>query len=142
MLGYEFRLKGLSTHVVRWHLEKHKHSEPDVKMIKAFEVSHNIPTPKDGTDYGGLSEVSHPTKSAAENSFLTVTALHANPDSEIHQKQARDTMACEDAPMIMYPLIWTVIVESPDMISLAIKPESVPKAFSFDNSFERDHSSK
>jgi len=141
MLGYEFRLKSASAHTVQWHLEKHKHSEPDLKKIKAFEASHGIPTPKYGSDYGGLSEVSHPTKSAAENSVVTVTALHANPDSRVHLGQARDTMAHEDAPAIMYLLIWTTTVESPDMISLGIKPEAVPWAFSFYSDYESEFSS-
>jgi hypothetical protein len=135
MLGYEFRLKSSSAHAMQWHFEKHKHSDPDIKKIKAFEALHKIPTPKYGSDYGGLSEVSHPTKSAAENSVVTVTALHANPDSRVHLEHARDIMAHEDAPAIMYLLIWTTIVESPDMISLGIKPEAVPKAFSFYNDY-------
>lgn len=102
MLGYEFRIEGSGSHARRWHLEKHKHGEPDISRVKAFEKSHGIKPSTYGADYGGLSEVAHPTKSAAENSIVTVTALHSNPESLAHLDHARDAIAHDDAPAIMY----------------------------------------
>ena len=131
MLGYEFRISGSSSHAMRWHLEKHRHGEPDISRVKAFEGSHAIKPSTYGADYGGLSEVAHPTKSASENSVVTVTALHCNPESLTHLNKARDTIAHDDAPAMMYLLVWTVLAESPDMITLGIKPEAVPDAARF-----------
>lgn len=84
MLGYEFRLESSARHARLWHEEKHKHGNPDISLVKSYENAHGITTSTYGVAYGGLSEVSHPTKSAAENSFVTVTALHGNPDSKVH----------------------------------------------------------
>ena len=136
MLGYEFRIKGSSSHAARWHFEKHRHAEVDLDRITAFEESQELAASMYGSTYGGLSEVSHPTKSAAENSFVTVTALHGDQDSKVHLERARKTIAHEDAPGTMYLLIWTMLVESSDMISLGIKPEAIPKAASFYYDYE------
>src|ERR1035438_1603734 len=78
MLGYEFRIDASSAHAARWHLEKNKHGEPNIGTVKTFERSHGIITSTYGAAYGGLSEVAHPTKSAAENSVITISALHGD----------------------------------------------------------------
>jgi len=71
MLGYEFRIESAAEHARLWHKEKHKHGNPNVRTIKVYEQSYGIVAPSHGSTYGGLSEVSHPTKSAAENSVVT-----------------------------------------------------------------------
>ena len=141
MLGYEFRILGAGPHAARWHTDKHRHSEADIKRIKAFEASCGLAAAQYGADYGGLSEVSHPTKSAAENSIVTVTTLRGNPDSKAHRDQGREILAHEDAPGMMYLLIWTVLAESPDMITLGITPEAIPSAASFVHEYETQNPS-
>jgi hypothetical protein len=136
MLGYELRLKESQSHAARWHYEKNKHSDIDLSAIKSFEKSNGLPSSKYGSDYGGLSEVTHPTKAAAENSFVTVTALHGNPASKANLEMARQVMIHEDAPGIMYFLIWAIVVKSVDMIDLGIVPDSIPKAWGFYHDYE------
>src|ERR1019366_498373 len=106
-----------------------KHGEPNIGTVKTFERSHGIITSTYGAAYGGLSEVAHPTKSAAENSVITISALHGDKSGRI--EQARDTIAREDAPAMLYLLIWTVLAEWPGMISLGITPEDIPKSAAF-----------
>jgi hypothetical protein len=136
ILGYEFRLVGSGSHAARWHLEKQKHSEANLKLIKAFETAHGMTPTAYGTDYGGLTEVSHPTKSAAENSLVTVTALHGNHQSRQFLDRARETIAHEDAPGLMYLLIWVVLVESPELISLRVLEDTIPAAAFFYRRYE------
>jgi hypothetical protein len=139
MLGYEFRLDTSGSHTARWHFDKDKHGEPDFNRVKAYEISRGLTASTYGADYGGLSQVSHPTRSAAENSFVTVTALHGNLDSKTFLEQARQTIIQDDAPAMMYLLIWTVFSEWPGMISLGIKPEDVPQSAKFYNEYDRLH---
>ena len=133
VLGYEFRIDVANTHATRWHFEKNKHGEPNIGTVKAFEKSHGITTSTYGATYGGLSEVAHPTKSAAENSVVTMSALHGDESGRI--EQARHAIADNDAPAMMYLLIWTVFAEWPGMISLRITPEDVPKSAAFYNEY-------
>jgi hypothetical protein len=137
MLGYEFRIDTAGSHTARWHLEKHKHGEPDINRVKTFERSHGITTSTYGADYGGLSEVAHPSKSAAENSVVTVSAIHGDKSGRI--EHARETITQGDAPAMMYLLIWTVFAEWPDMISLGIRPEDIPQSAAFYAEYDRQN---
>jgi hypothetical protein len=137
MLGYEFRIESSAHHAALWHKEKHKHGNPDIARVKSYEVSHGIATSTYGAAYGGLSEVSHPTKSAAENSVVTVSALHGDNSRRI--EQAQETIVHGDAPPMMYLLIWTVFSEWPGMISLGITPEDIPLAAAFFSEYDRQN---
>ena len=98
---------------------------------------HGITTSTHGVAYGGLSEVSHPTKSAAENSLVTVSALHGDKSGRI--THAQEAIAHGDAPPMMYLLIWTVFSEWSGMISLGIKPEDIPRAAAFYSEYDRQN---
>jgi hypothetical protein len=137
MLGYEFRIDSAGSHAARWHLEKHKHGEPDINQVKTFERSRGITTSTYGADYGGLSEVTHPSKSAAENSVITVNAIHGDKSGRI--EHARERISQGDAPAMMYLLIWTVFAEWPGMISLGIKPEDIPQSAAFYVEYDRQN---
>jgi hypothetical protein len=137
-LGYEFRLVGSSSHAARWHLERQKHWQADLNKINAFETSLGLTALRYGPDYGGLSEVAHPTKSAAENSFATVTALHDNPESRSNLDKVRDIIGHEDVPGVLYLLIWPISVEAPGMIRFGIRLDSMPAAESFFRRYERE----
>ena len=80
--------------------------------------------------------MSHPTKSAAENSLVTVTALHGNRQSKENLERARYLMAQEDAPGIMYFLIWAIVVKSVDMIDPGILAQSIPNSLSFFHEYQ------
>ena len=136
MLGYAFRLKTAQSHAARWHYEKNKYWEVDLNAIKAFEAANGFAPSKYGSDYGGLSEVAHPTKSAAENSFVTVTALHGNPQSKVNLERAKQLMAHEDAPGIMYFLIWAIVVKSDDLIGIGTIEDSIPISLGFYHDYE------
>jgi hypothetical protein len=134
MLGYEFRLENAAQHAEAWHREKHRHGNPDISKVRSYELSHGISTSTYGAAYGGLSEVSHPTKSAAENSVVTVSDVHGDTSGRVAhaQKMILET----DGPRMMYLLIWTIFSEWPGMISLGIKPQDMPRSAAF---FEAYH---
>lgn len=137
MLGYEFRIETSARHAALWHKEKHKHGIPGIEGVKSYEVSHGIRTSTYGAAYGGLSEVSHPTKSAAENSVVTVSALQGDKSRRI--EHAQETIAHGDAPPMMYLLVWTVFSEWQGMISLGIRPEDIPQAAAFFTEYDRQN---
>jgi len=137
MLGYEFRLEGSTQHAKLWHREKHKHGIPEVSRVKSYEEGRGIKASTYGASYGGLSEVSHPTKSAAENSVVTISAIHGDRTGRV--EHARKTILKGDAPSMMYLLIWTAFSEWPGMISLGIKPEDVPQSAAFYAEYDRQN---
>jgi hypothetical protein len=108
----------------------------DLGKITAFEAAHDLVAVSYGSNYGGLSEVSHPTKAATENSLVTVTTLHGNPDSKRNLDLGKQILAHEDAPGQMYHLIWTVLARANDLISLHIEPEDVSTPATFLRDYE------
>lgn len=137
MLGYEFRLEDSTRHTKLWHQEKHKHGIPEVSRVKLYEEERGIKASTYGASYGGLSEVSHPTKSATENSVVTISAIHGDRSGRV--EHAREAILHGDAPSMMYLLIWTVFSEWPGMISLGIKPEDVPQSNAFYAEYDRQN---
>ena len=135
MLGYEFRIEGASGHVELWHRDKNRHGVPDISMVRSYELSLGITTSTYGKAYGGLSEVSHPTKSAAENSVVTVSAVHGDMSGRI--ARAQEMLLEGDGPPMMYLLIWTVFSEWPGMISLGIKPQHIPRSAAFYDAYDK-----
>lgn len=135
MLGYEFRIESAAQHAALWHKEKHKYGKPDIGRVRSYELSHNITTSTHGAAYGGLSEVSHPTKSAAENSVVTVSAVHGDKSGRIGQ--AQKIIVESDGPRMMYLLVWTIFSEWPGMISPGIRPGDVPKSVAFYDECDR-----
>jgi hypothetical protein len=134
MLGYEFRIESAADHARLWHKEKHKHGIPDIKRVSAYERSRGITTSTYGASYSGLSGVSHPTKSAAENSGVTVSAIHGDISGRV--ESAQRTISEGDTPAMMYLLIWTIFSEWPGMVSLGIKPEDIPKSAAFYEAYD------
>jgi hypothetical protein len=137
MLGYEFRLEDSARHAKLWHQAKHKHGIPEVSRVKSYEDGHGRKASTYGAAYGGLSEVSHPTKSAAENSVVTVSAIHGDKSGRV--EHARETIAHGDAPSMMYLLIWTIFSEWPGMISLGIEPDDIPQSAAFYAEYDRQN---
>jgi hypothetical protein len=137
MLGYEFRLESSADHAKNWHREKDKHGIPKISRVKSYEDRRGLKASSYGAAYGGLSEVAHPTKSATENSLVTVSAIHGDKSGRI--EHARETITNGDTPSMMYLLIWTVFSEWPGMISLGIKPEDVPRSAAFYDEYDRQN---
>jgi hypothetical protein len=135
MLGYEFRIEDATGHVELWHRDKNRHGIPDIGMVRSYELSLGITTSTYGRAYGGLTEVSHPTKSAAENSVVTVSGVHRDMSGRI--EKAKKMLLEGDAPPMMYLLIWTIFSEWPGMISLGIKPQHIPRSAAFYDAYDK-----
>jgi hypothetical protein len=137
MLGYEFRIESAAQHAEQWHKEKYRYGIPDIGRVKSYEQSRGITTSSYGAAYGGLSEVSHPTKSAAENSVVTVSAVHGDKTGRINHAQR--TISEADGPQMMYLLIWAIFSEWPGMISLGISPRDIPNSATFYDAYDQQN---
>ena len=66
-----------------------------------------------------------------------MSALRGDKSGRI--EQVRRVMTHDDAPAMMYLLIWTVFAEWPGMISLGITPEDIPKSTAFYSEYDRQN---
>ena len=69
--------------------------------------------------------------------MVTMSASHGDKSGRI--EEARHLIADNDAPAMMYLLIWTVFAEWPGMTSLGVTPEDIPKSAAFYNEYNRQN---
>jgi len=128
LLAFEFRLEDSSPRSAAWHTEKPNSWSADIKRVALYLKSHGVDLML-GRDYGGLSEMAHPTKKAATNS----AALAAAPFGGIEKAsaiEARNGLEA-DMPMMMYRYLWLVMEEREGLISIAVSWDQMPTAVEY-----------
>ncbi len=135
-LAFEFRLDGSQPKATKWHEDKNKFGIPDVKKVEDYLKSQGIASPLLGRDYGGLSEVAHPTKSATENSVVVVVAPRGG--DTVASKSLIGARAAfeEEQPMVMYRFLWLIIEERKGLIVVGSDLAAFPTASGFMSEFE------
>jgi hypothetical protein len=111
-LAYEFRLVESQSKTVNWHKSKNKFGIPDFKNVERFMRLNGVPFPNLGKDYGGLSRLTHSTKSAASNSAIVVASkLGVNSKAQgekiIDSKEAFE----QEEAGTMYRFLWLTTEE-------------------------------
>jgi hypothetical protein len=90
-----------------------------------------------GKDYGGLSEVAHPTKSAAENSVAVITAPHGDFVARRSIIEAKANFERKDVPEMMYRFLWLIIEERPGLIRVEADMTALPTAVIYANEYAK-----
>jgi hypothetical protein len=89
-----------------------------------------------GRDYGRLSEVAHPTKSAAMNSVTLCGARLGigGADAELVEEHKNEEARFPDA---LYRLLWLMVDQDKKFIPLHVNPKNVPLSWKFCDGDER-----
>jgi hypothetical protein len=135
LLAYEFRLEQSGPKAARWHLGYPMSWSPDIKRIEAYSKSQGIKVPMLGSDYGGLSQLAHPTKAAAENSVAVATAPHGNSVASRSLSEAKASFERKDVPEMMYRLLWLIIEERKSLIRIEVDLTAMPAALKYANEY-------
>jgi hypothetical protein len=137
LLAFEFRLEGSQPKTILWHQGRKDAWRLALKKIEAYTRSQGIKEPMLGKDYGGLSGVAHPTRSAAENSVALVVAPHGDSIARASVIDAKTKFEHGDLPMTMYRYLWLVIEERPGMIGTEVDIILLPTAVKYANDFAK-----
>jgi hypothetical protein len=89
-----------------------------------------------GKTYGGLCEVAHPTRTAAENSLAVVTAPHGDSVATT-LIEAQANFESKDVPMLMYRFLWLIIEERTGLIKIEADMAALPTAISYTNKYAK-----
>jgi hypothetical protein len=90
-----------------------------------------IPQPKLGKDYGGLSNLTHSTKSAASNSAIVVAARHGS-NSQAIKKIIESKEAYEQEEIgTMYRFLWLFTEERKGLIVIGSDLTKMPSSNQF-----------
>jgi len=138
LLAFEFRLEGSQEKTARWHNGKDKSWSANVSRLAKFLKSQGIESML-GRDYGGLSNMAHPTKNAALTSVVLVTAPLGGCTSVERATlvQARTSLESEDIPMMMYRLLWLIIEERTGLIPIEAELSALPMSVSYVNEYAK-----
>ena len=130
-LAYEFRLKGSQSKATKWHKNKNKYGGPDLKKIEEYMRLDGIASPRLGKDYGGLSRLTHSTKSAAINSAIVVGAKRGG-ETKASKKiiDSREAFEQEEAGT-MYRFLWLTTGEREGLIEIGTDLTRMPTSHKF-----------
>ncbi len=131
-LAYEFRLKGSQSKTSKWHKNKNKYGSPDLKKMEEYMRLDGIASPRLGKDYGGLSRLTHSTKSAASNSAIVVAA-RCGKNTERQSKKiidSKETFEHEEVGT-MYRFLWLTTEEREGLIEIGTDLTRMPTSHKF-----------
>jgi hypothetical protein len=133
MLAFEFRLNSSHARVHGWHSRgtKHKYGIPEIKTVVKYMEAQGIDAAFLGRDYGGLCEVAHPTKAAAQNSLSIVAGLRDK--STVAANSLVDARAAFEGeqPKAMYLFLWMLVEKREGMMDVGVNLDNLPKALRF-----------
>lgn len=127
LLALEFRLVESEVKAAKWHVEESGAWALDISKLEAFARSQSIDIPNIGRDYGGLSEVAHPTKKAAWHSIRVATTRHEE-CTDVTEAKAKLERA--DVPALLHSLVW-IMDERPGWITMGADPKESTNAVEY-----------
>jgi len=113
-----------------WLKEQKGAWSPPLSELKEYVKERGIPNPSMGRDYGVLSQVAHPTKSAVMNSVtlcgagLGISEAKAELEEEYRNEEAR-------FPDALYRVVWAMTDGDKSLIPLHMDRKNIPLSWKF-----------
>lgn len=125
-LAFYFRFQDRHVNAAKWQAEVGGHWSPPIAELVEFARARGVPEPTLGRDYGRLSEVAHPTKSAAFNSVTICGARLKIPAAiaELAEERKNEEDRFPDA---LYRLVWVMLDGDKEFIALHISERDLPQ---------------
>ncbi len=129
-LGHEFRLAARQERAVAWLAGQDNTWKAKIGVLIEFARGrgHNAPTM--GADYNLLSELAHPTRTAAENS-LAICMVRYGIDGAKEQLAEQPKMKGERITYALYRLAWLMTDEDENFIKIPADIEKMPRCEKF-----------
>jgi len=129
-LAYYLRFTENSGKAARWLAGENDSWSADLGSLMDFARERGLKNPSMGHDYGRLSEVAHPTKSAAMNSVTLCGARLGigGADAELVEERKNEEARFPDA---LYRLVWLMVDQDKKFIPLHIQATDVPLCWKF-----------
>jgi len=130
-LAHELRLKEQRAKAIKWLAEANNTYLASIPVLNEFVKSRGDHQPPLGRDYGSLSELSHPTRSAAMNSVGTALLRLGSEGAEAEFRRAEENDQLR-IPYALHRLIWLVIdQDDPRFISMPADTNHMQLAMKF-----------
>jgi len=125
-LAFYFRFQDQHVNAAKWQADVGGKWSPPIGELVEFAKARGVPEPTMGRDYGRLSEVAHPTKSAAFNSVTLCGARLKIPAAiaELAEERKNEEDRFPDA---LYRLVWVMLDGDKGFIALHISEKDLPQ---------------
>ena len=136
-LAFQFRLEDSGPEATKWHAMRGSSWSPDIRKLETFTKSQGIKAPALGRDYGGLSELAHPTRSAAENSVAVITGRYGDTVARDSLRKAKVEFEERDLPETLYRFVWLILDESQGLINIEVDAKNLPVILTYAEQYSK-----
>jgi hypothetical protein len=133
-LACELRMKEQYAKASKWLAEANNTYLASISVLHEFVKSRGQHQPPLGRDYGSLSELSHPTRSAAMNSVGVALRRLGSDGAEAAFRQAEENDQLR-IPYALHRLIWLIVDQDPRFIPIPVDTNNMPFAMKFFESY-------
>jgi hypothetical protein len=126
-LALYYRFKDQNVNAAKWQAEVPGQWSPPIGDLVKFAKGRGVAEPTLGKDYGRLSEVAHPTKSAAFNS-VTLCGARFGIKAAIDEMAEERKNEEDRFPDALYRLVWVMLDGDDKFIPLNIAKDKLPKS--------------
>ena len=137
LLAFEFRLEDSGPEAAKWHAMRGSSWSADIRKLETFTKSQGIKAPELGRDYGGLSELAHPTRSAAQNSLAVITGRYGDSVARDSLRKAKLEFEERDLPETLYRFVWLILDESRGLINIEVDAKNLPVILTYAEEYNK-----
>jgi hypothetical protein len=134
-LAYDLRLSAHRDRAARWLARTNKSWSARIDDLLSFAIGRGYREPTLGPDYGLLSELAHPTRSAAENS-VTLCGVRMGIDGAQAQIATEDVNCEKRIAAALYRLLWLILDQDPKFIQLPVQESNMPRSSQFVSEYQ------
>jgi len=124
-LAFYFRFQDQHVNAAKWQAEIGGMWSPPISELLEFAKARGVPEPTMGRDYGRLSEVAHPTKSAAFNS-VTLCGVRLGIPAALAELAEERKNEEDRFPDALYRVVWLMLDGDKQFITLHISEKDLP----------------
>jgi hypothetical protein len=131
-LAFQFRMENKKGEIGRWLARTPDSWRADIGRLEKYAKKRRQNAPNLGHDYGELSELAHPIRSATENSAaLTIRRLGMTNLEETNTVEKWMPGLELSLLAMLYRLLWLVLDEGSDLLPLHVNGERMPLSMRF-----------
>lgn len=129
-LAHEFRLSARQDKAMAWLAGDKSAWSAKIDVLIAFAKGRGHPGPNIGRDYNLLSELAHPTVTAAMNTATLCGVRRGIPQAEAELAHAMENNQ-ERIRYALYRLAWLVLDQDAQFIPIPVAPKAMPLSENF-----------
>jgi hypothetical protein len=129
-LGHEFRLIARKDRAIAWLAAEDNTWKAKFGILIEFAKGRGHTAPTMGADYNRLSELAHPTRSAAENS-LAICMIRQGIDGAKEQLTEQPKMKGERITYALYRLVWLLTDQDDKFVKIPVDIKKMPGCETF-----------